>query len=385
MADPRDDLPDGFEPGEPSAPPADPGAGAELWRLLQEDGHIAGEAEGKQTEPSHPKPFPRQPEDHLAAEEMEQWQRYRVEDTDAEDEARASRLRRMIETPEELASEGFEFEQSTRVGSDRDGDFDPALRESAQLIACRIHPEMPSAAQCPECQAFYCQDCLVIRRGRMLCRDCAQTAYVLSEEEVIRAEEEGRDADVGVVAEIPPEFQLGSFGLEGAPASPLKKTLAWLFDFLLTKGILLLLVWLAATMDLGFVPSAAKAVFAKGAEGAMLGRVLASLAANPLAWLPLSALIDFLYFFLTMSFFNRSIGMSWVGCRIVTEWGEYVSFGPAAARSAVYVVCLELPAILASFFIRGYRGPHDLAAGTVEINYSGVKRVDAYETIQLQL
>jgi uncharacterized RDD family membrane protein YckC len=385
MADPRDDMPDGFDPEEPTAPPADPGSGAELWRLLQEDGHIAGEAEGKYTEPSHPKPFPEQPEDHLAAEEMEQWQRYRADDTAAEDDARASRLRRMIETPEELAKEGFEFEQSTRRDQGHDGDFDPALREDVPLIACRIHPEVPSVAQCPECQAFYCQECIVIRRGRMLCRDCAQTAFVLTEEEVIQAQEEGRDADVGVAAEVPPEFQLGSFGVEGAPASPLKKALAWVFDFLITKGLLLGLVWLAAMLDLGFVPDAARAVFAKSAEGAMLGRVLASVAAHPLAWLPLASAIDFVYFFLTMSFFNRSIGMSWAGSRIVTEWGEYVSFGSVAVRTIVYVLCLELPAILLSFFFGNYRGPHDLAAGTVEINYSGVKRVDAYETIQLQL
>lgn len=383
MADPRHDLPDGLEE-EPSSPPADPSAGAELWRLLQEDGQLAGEAEGKQTDPSHPRPFPLQPEDHLAAEEMEQWQRYRADDTSAEDDARASRLRRMIETPEELSKEGFEFDQSTRRPS-AGSDFDPALREEMPLIACRVHPDEPSVAQCPECQAFYCQDCLVIRRGRMLCRDCAQTAFVLSEEEVIQAQEEGRDADVGVAAEIPPEFQLGSFGLEGAPASPLKKTLAWVFDFLITKGLLILLVWLGAMFDLSFIPEPARAVFARGAEGAMLGRVWASFLLSPLAWLPLAAAIDFVYFFLTGCFFNRSIGMSWAGSRIVTEWGEYVSFGSVAVRSIVYVLCLELPAILVSFFFRSYRGPHDLAAGTVEINYSGIKRVDAYETIQLQL
>jgi uncharacterized RDD family membrane protein YckC len=385
MADPRDDLPDGFDQ-EPSLPPADPNAGAELWRLLQEEGQIAGEAEGKHTEPAHPKPFPPQPEDHLAAEEMEQWQRYRASDTSSEDDARASLLRRMIETPEELANEGYQFEQSSRTAtSGISGDFDPALQEGGALIACRVHPDVPSVAQCPECQAFYCQDCLVIRRGRMLCRDCAQATYVLSEEEVLRAEEEGREADVGVAAEIPPEFQLGSFGIEGAPASPVKKMLAWIFDFLITKGILILLVWVAAMFDLGFVPPAAKAVFAHGVQGPMLGRVLASITANPMAWLPLMAAIDFVYFFATQSFFNRSIGMSWVGSRIVTEWGEYVSFGPVAVRSIVYVLCLELPAIILSFFFPNYRGPHDLAAGTVEINYSGVKRVDAYETIQLQL
>jgi uncharacterized RDD family membrane protein YckC len=385
MADPRDDLPDGFDPEDPKySSAADPEAGSELWRLLQEDGQIAGEAEGQHTEPAHPRPFPTQPEDHLAAEEMEQWQRYRAESTGAEDDARASRLRRMIETPEELADEGFEFDQTVRSGG-RNGDFDPALREETRVIACRNHPDAVSVAQCPECQAFYCQACLVIRRGKMLCRDCAQTAFVLSEEEVLRAEEEGRDADVGVAAEVPPEFQLGSFGTEGAPASPIKKTLAWLFDFALTKGLLLLVVWVGALLDLSAIPEFARAVFATGAEGPMLGRALASITAHPLAWLPIMLLIDFVYFFLTFSFFNRSIGMSWVGCRIVTEWGEYVSFGAAAVRSIVYVLCLELPALLASFFFGNYRGPHDLAAGTIEINYSGVKRVDAYETIQLQL
>jgi len=367
-----------------------PGDGGNLWRLLQEDGQLADDG-GKPAPPAHPKPFPKQPEDHLADEEMDQWRRYQGDPGGDDDDARASRLRRIIETPEEMAAEGYEVQVARRpdLADGHKPDYDSAVEDyihEAATIACRVHPDRPSVAQCPECQAFYCQDCLVIRRGRMLCRDCAETAFVVSEDEVLRAQEEGRDApDVGVAAEAPPEFQLGGFGIEGAPAHPLKKALSWVVDFVITKSLLLLLVWIGAIMSLGFVPTAARAIFGANVHGPMLVRAVQSFGASPLAWLPLALAIDFVYYFLTLSFFNRTIGMGWTGCRIVSEWGEYVSFGAVALRTLVFVALLELPPILISLAFPNYRGPHDLAAGTIVINYSGVKRVDAYETIQLRL
>jgi len=49
------------------------------------------------------------------------------------------------------------------------------------------------------------------------------------------------------------------------------------------------------------------------------------------------------------------------------------------------MVCLGWPAIILGWFFPGYRGPHDYAAGTLVINYAGVKRIDAYETVQIKL
>ncbi|MDQ3023695.1 MAG: RDD family protein [bacterium] len=379
MANPSDDLADGFEPEE-QRKSTDDGAGQELWRLLQEDGQLAGGS----ASPTSAKPLPDQPEDHLAAEEMDQWKRYQGQSDTQADDTRASMLRRIIDTPDEVAAEGYEV-RSARLNQPGDIDSAVAGYNQTQAISCRNHPESQSVGQCPECQAFYCQLCMVIRRGKMLCRDCVDTKFVLSEDEILRAQEEGRDAEVGVAAEIPPEFQMGGFGIEGAPASPLKKTIAWLLDFGLTKSLLLLVVWIGYMLTLDIIPLAARQVFDPKADGALIGKVLLSLTESPMAWIPLVFAIDFLYFFSTQSFFNRSIGMSWAGTRIVTEWGEYVSYGAAAMRTLIFLVCLQLPAILLGFLNRSYRGPHDLMAGTLEINYSGVKRVDAYETVQLQL
>ena len=102
-------------------------------------------------------------------------------------------------------------------------------------------------------------------------------------------------------------------------------------------------------------------------------------------WLIVIATIDFLYFFSYLSFTNRTIGMSWTGCRIVGEWGDFVSFGAVALRTLVFMIFLGFPAILIAAFFPAFRGPHDLVAGTIVINYSGVKRIDAYETIQIKL
>jgi len=102
-------------------------------------------------------------------------------------------------------------------------------------------------------------------------------------------------------------------------------------------------------------------------------------------WLIMMAILDFLYFFLTNMFNNRTFGMSWVGCRMVTEWGDFVSAGAVAVRTLVFMVFLGWPAILIGVFFPAYRGPHDYVAGTIVINYAGVKRVDAYETVQIKL
>ena len=105
----------------------------------------------------------------------------------------------------------------------------------------------------------------------------------------------------------------------------------------------------------------------------------------PVPWIILFAIVDFLYYFVTLAFFNRTAGMSWLGCRLVSEWGEFVSFGGVALRTLLFMIMLGFPAIIIGWFFPAFRGPHDYAAGTLVINYAGVKRVDAYETVQIKL
>lgn len=390
MAHPDDELdPDELDPpksgADDAAKPEDSsgqdGGPSDLWRRLQGEGHVAdGPA---------PETRPRRPEerDEEAEADFERWKRGEGE---ADDSGAASRLRRMIDSPEEL-DDAFEYKGSTGSAAGSGDDYDSAVADYLHAgldVSCRNHPDTPSVQQCPECQAFYCQACLVIRRGRMLCRDCAEAVFLATEEDILRAQEEGYEApEAEVVPEAPPEFQIGGFGLEGAPAHPLKRALGWVFDFVLLRALLLSLVWLlVGFLDFG-APPEVRAVFATDFEGPRLQVLLRqALTLQPLMfWLPAIAVLDFLYYFLMLGFSNRTIGMGWVGCRIVGEWGDFVGFGAVALRTLIFLACLQLPAILLALFTRGFRGPHDIAAGTSVINYSGLKRVDAYESVQIRL
>lgn len=37
---------------------------------------------------------------------------------------------------------------------------------------CLHHPEREAASRCPQCQRFYCRECVTEHAGRLLCRDC---------------------------------------------------------------------------------------------------------------------------------------------------------------------------------------------------------------------
>ncbi|HES58601.1 MAG TPA: RDD family protein, partial [Firmicutes bacterium] len=236
---------------------------------------------------------------------------------------------------------------------------------------------------------YYCQECIVVRRGRLLCRSCAEALFTPTEEEILMAQERGLDMpEPEVTPEEAPEFQIGNtlFGQEGQPASPVKRLLALLLDLLLTRAILALgLLILGVLLD-----SSPNAVFhlfdSVEGESTSVRVATAFFLFQPVVpWLIIMAIVDFLYFFLTATFNNRTFGMSWVGCRLVTEWGDFVSTGAVAVRTLVFMVFLGWPAILIGAFFPAYRGPHDYVAGTIVINYAGVKRVDAYETVQIKL
>jgi uncharacterized RDD family membrane protein YckC len=254
---------------------------------------------------------------------------------------------------------------------------------------CKNHPERHSAQQCPECQAYYCQECLVVRRGRMVCRDCAVALFVPSEEDILAAQEFGLDDPAGeVTPEEHPEFQVSGamMGMEGRPAHPLKRVLALLLDLMLTRGLVLIVAWILGGM-FNNQPSVFFHLFDASATSPIFDRVISAavLLRPPMPWLVVFAVVDYIYFFVTLSFFNRTMGMSWLSCRVVTEWGDYVSFSAVALRTLVFMICLGWPSILLAWVFPAYRGPHDYAAGTVVINYSGVKRIDSYDTVQIKL
>jgi uncharacterized RDD family membrane protein YckC len=300
-----------------------------------------------------------------------------------------SLISQIINMPETLA-EDFSFGPAEEA---EETDFDRSVlnyyRDSGIAVKCRNHPEINAVAQCPECQAYFCQDCFVVRKGRLLCKDCAESIFVPSEEEVISAQEAGWETpQTDISPEEHPEFQIHSsmMGLEGRPAHPFKRLMSLMIDMAMTR-ILLSIVFVMMGYFAGHMHSPVFHIFDQVDGEFTVQRVFeAYVLFRPIVpWLIIFAVADFTYFFVSLSFFNRTLGMSWMGCRIVTEWGDFVSFGTVALRTLVFMVMLGWPAIILAWLFPAYRGPHDYAAGTLVINYDGVKRIDAYETVQIKL
>lgn len=366
-----------------------------LWQLLNEEGSLAEPgAAPPASEPEPPAAPPEPAQDKPQPSGANPWEleaEWRAPEGEAVDSsAAASQLRQILDAPEQL-DESFEYRAGPlgAVGDDFDTAIQAYIRNVGTEIKCRKHADRDSVAQCPECQAYYCQECMTIRRGRMLCRDCAETAFLATEEEILSAHERGEDAPgMEVAADSPPEFQLHAewMGLEGAPASPGKVLAALLIDFLVARGIIF--VVLLVFNAIGMVkPEAFAGFFDPDQSTALSQRLFQTfvLMRPWMTWLPIFIAADFIYYFLSLAFTNRTLGMSWLSCRIVTRWGEFVPFGTVALRTIVFMALFEFPAVLLSLAFPNFRGPHDLLSGTLVINYAGVKRVDAYETVQIKI
>ena len=386
-------------------PPSD---GNELWRLLQGDTPEAGEesppADAAPDVPARPAPGRRAP---VASFPDPEWRDEEQQGLGSSAPNPGSDNYIAQESSGSGAPVSTDTSQLQKIlAADVDADFeyrpvnvavddvDRAVREfhrgAVEVVHCRKHPERESAAQCPVCQAFFCQECVTVRRGRLLCRDCADAEYAPSEEEILAALEEGRDAPAAadqIGEKERPEFEVGGsfLGGEGRPTNTLWQLLAWALDFALVRGLLLLGVLLGGAM-LADNPHPLLHMLDGDTFAEKQQAVIATLLLGQplLKVLPLLLGLDFLYQFACLVFFNRTIGMSWVGMRVATEWGDYAPFSACAVRSIVASALLGGPAILIGLLFPDYRGIHDMAAGTLVINYNGLKRVDAYETVTVK-
>ena len=302
-----------------------------------------------------------------------------------------SSLQKVLSNPDAADELDLTSTRSTR-DDELTGDIDAAVssfyREEKVDVMCRKFPDEVATTQCPECQAFFSQKAMTVKRGKLLCVDCAEAVFVKSESEILDAQERGYDEnETEVTAVEHPPFEIGStrFGQEGRPSHPVKKLVALLLDFMITRMIILIVLFIIGGS--GAHSSGLFAIFSDDVGGTQMSRIVdAFLLLKPIPyWLILFAISDYLYYFLSLAFWNRTIGMSWTGIRIVTEWGEFASFSALLMRTLIFIVLFEAPAVLLSLFFPAFRGLHDYAAGTVVVNYSGIKRVDAYETIQIKL
>jgi uncharacterized RDD family membrane protein YckC len=223
---------------------------------------------------------------------------------------------------------------------------------------------------------------------------CVEAEYAPTEEEIFAAQELGLDAPAAdtQIGEIErPEFELGAtmFGGEGRPSNPIMQMLAWAIDCGLVRGAVLLVVMFFSSAfgnnDLPLLHMLDAETAAERQNAVIQTLLLGGLGNGTwLRTLPMLMLLDFLWQFIGLVFFNRTIGMSWAGLRIVSEWGDFAPFGACAIRSLVYSVLLGIIAVIPGAFLPDFRGLHDMAAGTITINYSGLKRIDLYDTIAVK-
>jgi len=308
------------------------------------------------------------------------------------DETDELRLWRLLTTPEELLEEepalpgAVPERKAPEPPADAGGEAIPLEREAAPTIYCRNHPDRPAIAQCPVCGSYYCRDCMVIKKGRLLCKTCAETEFAPTEEEVMAKGEDAFQLRGDFLPEAPPVFNpAGSAeGGEAHLAHPLKRILVFIIDVALARVayfvVFVVFSTFLAAISLGHIPS----VLTLGHGSFGLG--VKVLALNLLHFRPLPVLLvlDFLYFFTSYFFFNRTLGMNWANLRIVTLDGDFVGVWGCALRAFLLVFTLGLGIIFA--LVHPQRmGLHDMLAQTYVINYSGLKRVDPLETITVKM
>jgi len=298
-------------------------------------------------------------------------------------------LWRILTTPEDLLDESERAVPAGAVveatGPPRE-EVAPAVPEEA-VVYCRNHTEVQAIAQCPVCAAYYCNDCLIIKKGRLLCKACAEAVYAPTEEEIIEHGEEAYRHRGDFLPEAPPEFSptMSGVGAEGRLANVFRRILGFALDILVARALYVLGYVVVSLLLAGISKGAVPSVLQLGGVGGLAAGVKQiALSLFTLKFLPLVLVLDFIYFFVSFTLVNRTFGMSWLNLRIVSTYGDFVSLGACAIRAVVLVVSLGFSIIVALVHPR-VMGLHDMAAGTYVVNFSGLKHVDVYETTNVKL
>ncbi len=293
-------------------------------------------------------------------------------------------LWRILTTPEELLEEE-ETKHARPAAAPAQAPIS-AVPDEETIVYCRKHPEFPAISQCPNCAAYYCNDCLIIKRGRLLCKTCAEALFAPTEDEVIEMGEQAYKHSGDFLPQAPPEFNPSAFGVgaEGRLANTLTRILSFAVDIFVARLLYIAAYTLLSLLLDGLSKGAVRSVLDLGNGSVIAGvKVVADSVFHyhPLA---LILFLDFLYFFVSFAIANRTVGMSWFNMRLVTVYGDFVGIGACALNSLVLVLSLGFSIIIGFIHPRAM-GLHDMAAGVYVVNYSGIKRVDVYETVNVKL
>jgi len=302
-------------------------------------------------------------------------------------------LWRLLTGPEETpapAPSAPKVEPET-TAPDSASDMDEAVRlyyRGTAEVNCRNHPDTPSIAECPICGSYYCRECMVIKKGKLICKACAESEFAPTEEEILDRIGKGttEDEELDFLPDTPPEFNPSGLaaGGEGRVSNVFKRILAFLIDIALLRIIYVAGFALISTLLWGMSGGKVPSVVSIGGGNFWVGVKLVFLTIIHFRPLPVLLFLDFIYFFLCYTIVNRTIGMSWLNLRIVSVYGDFVTIGASALRALVLVLSFG-GSIIIALLHPTRMGLHDMLAQTYEINFSGLKRVDVYETISLKL
>ncbi len=246
----------------------------------------------------------------------------------------------------------------------------PQAVEEAAVVFCYKHPDNPATFQCPECEVFFCDEDATLWHGKLVCTDCAKKleAEWVARRGLVPGVDYQPEEEKHLFAETPPDFDPSGSLAAGMVASPVRRGFQGLLDLVLTRLVLLFYFYL---------------IYQPPADGFTYGgflfdfwqRILPGGGYFLLAWG-----LDFVYLFLFLAFQNRTLGMWLLNMRVCTLFGDFLSPAQVFIRTLVQVPTFGLGLIL-SPFLATRQALHDLAAGSVVINYSGLRAIDPNDQV----
>lgn len=250
------------------------------------------------------------------------------------------------------------------------------------LVHCYNHPQVRAMTQCPRCSIYYCNQCLMIRWGKLLCQSCI--AVMEAEKAEVRGGgpellEGERDPYDDLAPDVGPIFSpdAGILGEDGTLANPIKRLFGFAVDIVMTRILVVILFWL-----LGFViPVVGETIFYRIATGGFKNLMLNIVYYRPLYLWPI---VDIIYFTLSYAFTGRTFGMTLLNMRLVTVEGDFLSLHQAFVRALVLIITLPFGYVTIPFNQLRQSLP-DLAASICVVNFSGIKRVDPDDTVFIRI
>ncbi|MCD6118545.1 RDD family protein [bacterium] len=244
-------------------------------------------------------------------------------------------------------------------------------------VNCYNHPDRRATAICPKCQIYYCSECMTIRKGKMMCKTCAESEFAVEDNEIKIGEKEPLEAQI--TPDRPPDFN--PYGTEthseGRYANPIVQLISFILDLALSRVIYFILFIIVS-----FVWVALQGKFLPYEFTGIVKLYWPAVFSFNKLWIFFIG--DIIYFFTLLSLKNRTFGMSWVNLRIVTIYGDFVGLTSCILRSIVLVPTLSITSLFA-FLSPKRQALHDWLAQTVVINYSGLKDIDHYETVTIEM